>query len=47
MLSATSRATCRGSATARSYFRQKPAVTPSTDHCGFLRTTTIIEMTAL
>ena len=46
LLSATSRATCRCGATARSYFRQKPAITPPSDHCGFLRATTIIELTA-
>lgn len=43
MLSPTSRVTCRCGATACGYFRQKPAIAPRTDHCGFLRTTTIIE----
>ena len=46
LLSATSRATCRCGATARSYFRQKPAITPPSDHCDFLRATTIIDLTA-
>lgn len=43
-LSSTSRVTCRCGATAPGYFRQKPVIAPTVNHCGVLRRTIIIEL---